>query len=375
MVLWYNIPVKLTSQVKLIVTPEQADALKRTVQTANAASDEVSRWAWDNQTFGQYKMHYGTYSTIRADFGLTAQVAVRCIAKVCDSYKLDKLSQRTFQPLGAIAYDSRILRWKLAKSEVSIWTVDGRMTLPFVCGPGQRLLLETQQGESDLCFVGGHWMLNATCNVEDPPPSDTTGGYLGIDMGIVELATDSEGKRYSGEQVKSIRRRVRKHRSGLQHQAAEHSKSAYRRLCRMRRKVSRFARHTNHVISKRIVESALESRKAIAIEDLTGIRERASAFNREMRWQMGNWGFDQLRQFLTYKAQRLGIALVTVDPRNTSRTCSVCGYCDKANRHSQSVFHCLKCGHDANADANAAKNISARGEIKHPMDGRLAYAS
>ena len=170
--------------------------------------------------------------------------------------------------------------------------------------------------------------------------------------------------------MKDKRRRDRKHRSGLQCQAMKrHSKSAYRRLTAKGRKLSRFTRWLNHNISKRIVETALLSRKAIVIEDLKGIRDRASARGREFRWQIGNWAFDQLGQFISYKAQRAGVPVLKRDPRNSSRECSKCGYIDKANRKSQSVFLCLKCGHSMNADLNAACNHERYGAIVTcPMD-------
>jgi len=70
------------------------------------------------------------------------------------------------------------------------------------------------------------------------------------------------------------------------------------------------------------------------------------------------------------------LALERVDPRNTSRTCSACGHCDKANRKSQSKFLCLECGRELNADWNAALNIAARGEVTRPMDGtRLTHGT
>ena len=86
-----------------------------------------------------------------------------------------------------------------------------------------------------------------------------------------------------------------------------------------------------------------------------------------MRWLLGNWSFDQLKQFLVYKAEAAGIPVVFVDPRNTSRTCSACGYCAKENRKSQSKFLCLSCGLDMNADSNAALNIQARAELSDSL--------
>lgn len=362
------VTVKLTTQVKLVVTPEQAETLRQTLDVANDACNTISEWAWDNQTFGQFALHKATYRNIRDTFPLSSQVVVRCNAKVADAYKLDKETKRTFKPTGAIAYDERILHWYADRSTVSLWTIKGRLTLPFVCGDRQRELLVTQQGETDLCCVGGMWFLNTTCNVEELPPSDTSGGFLGVDLGIVQIATDSEGRQYSGEAIRNLRQRVRKHRTGLQHQAKKnHSRSAYRRLKVKARRVSRFSKWVNHNISKQIVQNAISSRKAIVLEDLKGIRERASAFSREMRWQIGNWSFFQLAQFVVYKAQKASVPVVFVDPRNTSRTCSQCGYCDKANRKSQSQFVCLSCGFEDNADRNAARNIEARATVTSPM--------
>ena len=364
--------MKLIATVKLNTTPEQSQALLQTIERANVVCNRLSEFAWEHQVFGQYALHSALYSILRLESGLTAQVVVRAISKVADAYKLDKKVQRVFTPHGSIAYDDRILRWDVQKRQVSIWTVDGRIKLPFSCGEPQQKLLKSRQGESDLVYREGEWFLFATCNVEEPPAIHLK-GVLGVDLGIAEIAFDSLGNSYSGEGVKSLRQRVKKHRSGLQHQANKHqSKSAYRRLCKQRRRQSRFVKHTNHVISKALVQTALVSSKAIAMELLQGIRWRVSA-SKEMRWLLGNWAFDQLQKFVAYKAQAVGIPVVFVDPAYTSRTCSRCGFCDKQNRKSQSRFHCLSCGLDINADFNASLNIEARGSlVTAPMVGAPA---
>lgn len=64
---------------------------------------------------------------------------------------------------------------------------------------------------------------------------------------------------------------------------------------------------------------------------------------------------------ITYKAEMSGVPVAVVDPRNTSRTCSQCGYCDKANRVSQATFRCRHCQWTGHADHNAACNIAALG--------------
>ena len=354
--------MKLIAQLQLKPTEEQAHALKETLRVANAACDYLSGLAWGNQTFGQFALHKIGYSGAREQFNLSSQVIVRCVSKVADSYKLDKKVKRTFKPLGAISYDDRILTYQLDKSQVSIWTTAGRIKISFVCGEPQKVLLQTRQGESDLCFIKGKWFLLATCNVEEPP-TDSKGGVIGIDLGIVEVAVTSEGKSYSGEKVKALRKKLREHRRRLQKCG---TKSAKRRLKKAAKRQERFVRNSNHCISKEIVNNAKASRKALSIEDLTGIKERTGSFNRETRWQMGNWAFAQLRAFLTYKAKKEGVSLVIVNAQNTSRTCYQYGHCEKANRKSQKHFKCLACGHESNADLNASLNIAQRAAVNRP---------
>ena len=84
------------------------------------------------------------------EFNLTAQIVVRCIAKVADAYKLNKETQRKFKPLGAITYDSRILSWKTNKQFVSIWTINGRLKIPYVCGDRQKNFLISSRGKQTL---------------------------------------------------------------------------------------------------------------------------------------------------------------------------------------------------------------------------------
>src|SRR5688572_30515488 len=184
--------MKLTAKVKLKPNPEQQVALLETLETANQACDYISQVAWSEKVFSQFKVHKLVYQNAKARFGLTAQVVIRCISKVADAYKLDKKTKRVFKPHGAIAYDDRILRWYVVKWEVSIWTVQGRLRIPFVCGDYHLGLLAHQRGESDLALVNGELYLFATCEVESPEPKDIK-DVLGVDLGIVNIATDSDG--------------------------------------------------------------------------------------------------------------------------------------------------------------------------------------
>ncbi|MCA1635532.1 MAG: transposase [Acidobacteria bacterium] len=186
---------------------------------------------------------------------------------------------------------------------------------------------------------------------------DDTQDVIGVDFGIVQLATDSDGEVFTGAKIDETRRRYAHRRRNLQRKG---TRSAKRKLRQLSGKQSRFQRNTNHVISKRLVIKAKDTTRAIAIEDLKGIRERVTV-RRSQRARHYNWAFAQLRSFLEYKTRLYGVALYVVDPRNSSRECSRCGYTDKKNRPSQDKFLCQNCGHSANADFNAALNLRVRG--------------
>jgi putative transposase len=190
---------------------------------------------------------------------------------------------------------------------------------------------------------------------------DGSDGTLGIDLGIVDLATDSMGEAFSGAAVQQARARYHTRRQRLQQVGTKNAKRRLRKNAGCER---RFQKDVNHCIAKALLAKAAQSCKALALEGLSGIRERVTV-RHEQRYVRHSWAFSQLRQFLTYKTVRAGVPLHLVDPSNTSRTCSQCGYCAQANRKSQEAFLCQRCGFTLNADYNAAINIS-RKEPKEP---------
>lgn len=359
--MWHTHSMRFTIQLKLQPTPEQADALTRTLERANEACNYISRVAWEAKTFRQFAVHKLVYQPVRDTFGLAAQLTVRCIAKVADAYKIDRKTLRSFSPHGAIAYDDRILSLALPKSEASIWTLDGRQAIPFVCGKRQRQLLASQRGETDLALVNGEWYLFAVCEVEAPEPIDVA-GVLGVDLGVTNIAVDSDGETHSGKAIKNVRYRHRRLRQKLQRLGTKGSRRRLRRLAGQER---RYAAWVNHNLSKRIVAKAERTKRAIALEDLTHIRTRVRA-RRSQRATLHSWAFFQLRAFIAYKAALVGVPVHFVDPRNTSRTCPACGCIDKANRKTQASFVCTSCGLAGPADVIAAGNISRRAPVSVP---------
>ena len=365
--------MKLVANLKLTPTDAQHEALHDTLVVSNRACTWLAGQAWDTQTFGQFALHKLTYERCREQFGLAAQMTVRCIAKVADAYKLDRKARRRFKRYAAQPYDDRIFRL-CSDTHLSIWTVHGRLTIPYQCGTRQRALLAYRKGEVDLMYVKGVFYLAVVCDVLDPEEMGIE-RVLGVDLGITNLAVDSDGTVYTGEAVDRKRQRYQQRREGLQRHG---TRSARRRLRLLKGKQARFQSNTNHAIAKRLVETAQRSAAGIALEDLTGIRQRVKA-RRQQRPRHTNWGFFQLRQYVTYKAALAGVPVILVDPRHTSQECNHCGHIAKANRPSQNRFSCKHCGYTTVADFNAARNIKHRAEVNRrivaqPRQLRLALA-
>jgi putative transposase len=257
--------------------------------------------------------------------------------------------------------------------------------LRFTGDPDQIALLRAhRRGETDLVIRprrrGGGLIvyLIATIDLPDPPVRigehlQTADGWIGVDLGVENIAVTSDrpmarelmttygsdapnGAAGRGS-VKDRRTRNRELRQKLQ---KKNTKSAKRLLRKRAGTEARFAADVNHQIAKRIVAEAERTGRGIAVEELTGIRERVR-LRKPHRATHASWAFAQLGAFLTYKAARAGVPFVQVDPAYTSQRCTACGYIDRRNRTSQSEFVCRYCGFIAeHADILGADNIALR---------------
>jgi IS605 OrfB family transposase len=363
--------VLVTEMLKIGPSAEQGKALLVTVQACNAATTRAAEVAFEHKTANKIRLQALCYTELREQFGLSAQMAIRAIAKACEAYKRDKNIRPTFRPLGAVAYDQRILSWK-GRDRVSILTLGGRIIVPVIWqGRWLDTTGTTLRGAADLIYRDGSFYLAVVIDVPEPPPGPEPDRWLGVDLGIVNLATDSDGTARTGKAVRAVRYRNRQLRKRLQ---SKGSKSAKRLLRKRRRRESRFARDVNHVISKAIVREAKDTGRGIKLEDLSGIRGRITV-RQAQRADAHSWAFGQLRQFITYKAALAGVPVVLVDPRNTSRECPECGLIDKRNRPTRDTFCCRRCGLAGPADHIAARNIAGRAAVMQPDAARPLAAS
>ena len=348
--------------LKLVPTPEQKILLLHTMKAFNAACNAAAVVAFEHGTASKYRLQSLVYYDLRAEFHLSAQMAVRAIGKTCDAYKVNKRKRPEFAPHGAIPYDQRILTFK-GLDRVSILTLEGRQLVPLLLYgyANERLRVYDKRGQADLIYRDGEFYLAIVIDIPEPP-CDEPEEWLGVDLGIVNIAVDSDGEVHSGAQVNGLRHRHRRLRAKLQ---TKGTKSAKRLLKKRRRKEERFVRDVNHRISKHLVAKAQDTRRGLALEDLKGIRDRVTV-RRHQRATLHSWSFAQLTAFVAYKSALAGVVFAQVDPRNTSRTCPACGLVDKRNRVSQSSFSCVSCGFAGFADHIAAANIGRRAAVNQP---------
>lgn len=340
--------MKLILKIKLLPDIEQAKSLFSTIKKANEACNYISDIAWDKKVFNQFKLHHEVYKSIKDQFDLSAQMVIRCISKVSDSYKLDKKTKRTFNPIGAITYDSRILS---CKDTISIWTINGRLKgIPFVCHRTD--WLPYIKGEADLISRKGKFFLLQTVEFPEDKINDVE-QFLGVDFGVNNIVTLSNGENVSSKGINDYRLKRERIRGSIQRKG---TRSAHRLLKRLGRREQSTATLINHTLSKRIVGLAKKENLGIAIEDLKGIRKNYSKLSKKERGRRSKWSFHQLRQFIDYKSKLNGVPLVIVDPAYTSQTCNTCG---KLGNRKGKTFTCKTCG-TFDADVNAAKNIAGR---------------
>ncbi len=367
--------MKQTLLVKLAPTPDQHAALLRTLEAFNAACNAIAVVAFRERCANKIELQKLVYYNIREQFGLSSQMTIRAISKVSEAYKRDKKVQPRFRPHGAMVYDERICSF-LRIDRASLLTLDGRVEVPFRFGSYAEGLLQRKRGQADLLYRSNTFLLAITVDAPEPQPTDAD-DFLGIDLGIIQLATTSDGeflnhstgpKHSQHAHVNQVRARYSRFRQKLQKKG---TKSAKRLLRKRSGREKRFGKDVNHCLSKAIVSTAKGTGRGIALEDLTHIRSRVNGSRRQRR-VLHSWSFFQLRAFIAYKAALAGVRVVYVNPAYTSQTCSACGHCEKANRKSQSKFLCRSCGFSAHADVNAAVNIGSRAAVIPPDAAALA---
>ena len=201
----------------------------------------------------------------------------------------------------------------------------------------------------------GRVFVNLIYECHDPVIEENKDGKIvGLDRGVYNIVTTSEGVHYGAEDVRRVKRKYNHVRSVLQKKG---TRSAKRRLISISGCEKRFVHDQNHCISKKLANTD-EDVSIYVLEDLSSMNMKRlkGKSNKTMRKWLSAWSYSDLEEKLIYKCKRNGIRVEFVDARYTSQKCSVCKTIDKASRKGNR-YVCRHCGNEMHADVNAAINI------------------
>ena len=374
----------LTVPCKLKVSQSQAAKLDATMD----AFVQALNWVNQNtpeKVVNAVKLQSLCYYQIRARFGLSSNLAQQVCRRLAGARKVARQKNRPVKAFkrGFATYDARIFSFREKDWTVSLTTVGGRERFELAIGRYQRERLAGSNPKSATLVKrkDGSYSIQI-CVETEPSPPQRTGRVLGVDLGRTDIAHTSEGDNWNGQQLNRVRDHYSKLRAALQRKASKGTRSSRRRcrelLQRLSGKERRFQAWVNHRISKAIVSRAKATNSALALEDLTGIRERVNQQPRSKaeRRRTNNWAFYQLRMFVVYKAAIAGVPVVLVPPAYTSQTCHRCLHIhpDPAQSYRNGKqFKCGHCGWEGDADLNGANVIALLGAaVNQPRGSWLA---
>lgn len=370
----------LTIVVRLQPTPEQVAKLEATLQAFAMACNYVNEHT-DPKLTNKIAIQSLTYQTIKNEFNLVANMAVRACARVAANRKTAKEKGkpvRRFAPT-SMDCDKDLFRFREQDSTVSLATIHGRERVELKAGNYQRGKLKGRNPTSaQLCkHRDGQFYLHIQLK-DDAPDSPITDKVIGIDLGRRDIAVTSEGEKWDGSHIQQVRDKFSKVRASLQKKAPKGTRTTRRRCREVLRRLSgrerRYQQWLNHNISKSVVRRAVELSGSIAIEDLSGIRERTNEQprNKTERRRSNSWAFYQLRMFIEYKALGAGIRVIPICAAYTSQMCHQCLHIHPVkgkSYRSGKTFKCGHCGWHGDADFNGANNIALLGLFINPPGG------
>ena len=306
-------------------------------------------WAFDKKSTNKVQAHKDLYQTIRAEY---PQIPANILQATRDQ-ALEAVRRLKFKikpqkkPYSAVRYDARTiaLRGNLLTFSWSGKRIRTAINLPKYFKQYQNWKMQS----GTIGYDKQKKQLKVSLIFEAPTPQVVQSDRIvGIDRGLYNTVSLSDGQVYSSQQVRKKKREFLFVKRQLQ---AKGTRSAKRLLRKRSGREKRFSSHINHCISKWLVSLPYNT---YVLEDLTGIRKQRKG--KKLNGWLSNWTFFQLETFLQYKAEGIGKQVVKVDARYTSQKCSNCGITEKKNRN-KSQYHCVSCGYFENADINAAKNI------------------
>jgi putative transposase len=266
---------------KLNLEPQANQLLLETQVAFNAAASWAATIAWNDQISDKRALHDAVYYPIRAQFGLGAQLSCCARDKAIEAVLATRQYHENatcpiFRATSSIRYDARTYTL-LSANQVSLNTLHGRVRATLVLGLFQEQALADRKwtvGGAELVLRGAIWYLHLTQTCL-APPSKSSIGTIGGDLGIVNLCTTDDATVFTGTTVQRVREKRFRHRQRLQKCGTRNAK---RRLKQNSRKERRFQKDVNHCISKALVQKAVDERDRRSDAHPSAYRRNGSTF-------------------------------------------------------------------------------------------------
>jgi len=331
--------------------------LKNWNKAIRSALKIVKQWGFTAYT----KSHKHTYRVSRNNFNLPSQVAIEANRKAIETYKSAENAEFHRQVEVSLVNKKGFELVKKNDRYIAKIPIEGRKSIycPLAFGKYQLNKIENPKYKlkiAKLYKYNNEWYLDLIMEYKQPKRETDT--ILGIDLGIVKLATFSvidkqetvlHQECVSGKELRFKRMRYKQKRKAKARSSGSNATSLIteNRLCK----------ELNFKIANRIVELADEHNSLIVFEDLKNIRKNVTNDNTLNNYEKNSWAFYQLKQLIKHKADLKGIPYQDINAKDTSTTCCVCG--KKGHRLSQNRFLCDNL-HLQNADYNASINIAKK---------------
>ena len=394
----------ITAKLKLLTTPEQAQALRTTQLAYRDGLSAVSHYAFENgKSSNVMKLHKGMYRELRTRYKLPSQLACEAIRQVAATYKglwtklkknaehrRKKITKKRFKGLDqppkfrspTVQYTYERIYTFQTNSRISLGMLHGRISIPYQGYDKHTALIRsgTTMGDAKLWYDKPkktfYLLVSLTIEVSEPTCDQFT-EVVGVDVGIRYLAvtSPSTGKAtfYPGKQVRHKANHYARLRKRLQKKG---TRGAKRKLQRIGQRERRLKLQANHTIAKQIIEQ--QPYALIGLEQLADIRERTkrrkrrrkrngkgyeqvSSKARKANRVYSQWSFAELHMLISYKAALSGSLAIKIDANYTSKRCPICGHTSDKNRPRKGLlFVCQQCYYTLHADLVGARNIMMR---------------
>jgi putative transposase len=225
----------------------------------------------------------------------------------------------------------------------------------------------------------GRWYVALVCDDVPAEPLEPTGAVIGIDMGVAHFLTTSDGRHVPNPRPlaavaerltaaqRSLARKKRgssRRRKAVRRVAALHAKVRRARLDHAHKAALALVRDHDLIVHEALKVANMSRRpKPKPVGDGT-FEPNGAAAKAGLNKSILDAGWGIFLRILASKAESAGREVIPVNPRHTSQQCAQCGHVAAGNRVTQAEFRCLRCGHEAHADVNAALNILRAGLVR-----------